>query len=360
MALVLQYLVDRPACLTSKNQIAMATGIKDCVVRKYVSRLAEKGFISKPETVRSATYQGFSYRLNRSMCDIFVAIGGANAAIYHNQDFVAIDPALGEGRGVRDEEGQTLTGVHGHTPTGAYSLPNSMADRMSIEGANGQTVVESHGRSLGAADGRTPHSSSESSKTPTTTQTQGSSPSEAPGTHPAIHTLSDPQRVTPSSSDDFVLVGAEMAYWGEMGLEERQAQKWCKDFEISPSELRQQLAWARFDLVENGKEEAVENPVNWIFGTFRKTACCYPRPTNYLSPIELRVKRMKDQKAREEAAQKELRELQEDEAFQAMMADPEGEMYKTITASLSSLEKGYSGKGKEAIYREKFKEMQSR
>lgn len=141
-----------------------------------------------------------------------------------------------------------------------------------------------------------------------------------------------------------ILSGSEMFYWEEAGLAERHAMAWCKEFDIPVEELRQQLAWARWDMVENRKEETVENPVNWLYGVFRRTGGCYPRPENYLSPIERRCRDMETEAKQREEARKRVRQIEIDLEFQKTMDDPDGDEYHQLYAQLTDYEKLQKGK----------------
>lgn len=141
-----------------------------------------------------------------------------------------------------------------------------------------------------------------------------------------------------------VLVGPEAAYWLDAGLQERQTLKWCEDFEVSTSEMRQQLAWARWDLLENRKEaDVTKDVINWFFGCLRKTAGCYPRPDNYKSPAEVRAAAIKLQHEKDKEAQDIIATSELDREFQAIMSNPDGEAYKKLYAQVSGFAKEQGG-----------------
>jgi hypothetical protein len=137
------------------------------------------------------------------------------------------------------------------------------------------------------------------------------------------------------------MIGPEMGYWQEIGLQERQVQKWCSEFDVNSIELRRQLAWARWDLVVNGKEaEIKKNVISWIYGILRNTACCYPRPENYKTPVELRAEQMKLENKKEEQARQDIERMEIEKGFRELWSNPEGDEYQAIWNSLSNYEKG--------------------
>jgi len=148
---------------------------------------------------------------------------------------------------------------------------------------------------------------------------------------------------TQAGNDDFVIVGPEMAYWESSGLQERQAQVWRSEFAITAAELRQQLAWARWDLVSNGKEKEVKkDAISWVYGYFKRTGGCYPRPDNYQSPLEIRAEQMKIQLEKEEKARQEIERMELENGFKIVWSNPDGEEYQAIWSSLSKMEKEFA------------------
>jgi DNA-binding Lrp family transcriptional regulator len=140
------------------------------------------------------------------------------------------------------------------------------------------------------------------------------------------------------------LSGAELLYWEDAGLAERHAMAWCKEFEITDEELRQQLAWARWDIIENRKGETVEKPLNWLYGVLRRTGGCYPRPENYLTPAEHRLQDMKIEAKRLEEARSQSRQIELELEFQRIMDDPDADEYQQLHAQLNDFEKQQKGK----------------
>ncbi|MEI6209739.1 MAG: hypothetical protein WCP20_23385 [Desulfuromonadales bacterium] len=152
-----------------------------------------------------------------------------------------------------------------------------------------------------------------------------------------------------------VFTGPEMAYWEEQGLHERQTQKWCEEFTIEPAELRQQLAWARWDLVNNGKEaEVKKDAISWFYGVLKRSAGCYPRPKDYQTPIQIRTRMLKEQLEEENQARAELVTLEEEGRFRAVLADPEGDEYQQLLASLPNAMRDMKGRALESVLRERF------
>jgi len=297
-AQILEFLINKivygPTCYA---EITKCTNIKLNSVRDAISRLIKKGFMQKPVTIRTATFQGFSYVLNKSLCDHFISLGGLS---YYQSRY--------------------------QTNTQATKITNIPSDS--------DTVGQSYSHTL--------HSS-------------GSS------INPLTTTIEPPDHdVKLSDNENFVLCGPEMSYWVDVGLQERQVQKWCSDFDVSITDLRQQLSWARWDLVINGKEKDIKKSViSWVFGIFSKTACCYPRPENYQTPLEVRAAQMKIQQEKEEQARQLIRNIEVEEAFQKMLADPDGEQYQKVWSSLSKIEQGYAkgGAAFEPVMKAKFKDL---
>jgi hypothetical protein len=129
-------------------------------------------------------------------------------------------------------------------------------------------------------------------------------------------------------------------YWQDIGLQERQALKWCEDFEVRPADMRQQLAWARWDLVQNGKEaDLTKDAISWFFGCLRKTAGCYTRPENYQSPAELRAGHLKIQQEKEAQAKSALMSAEAEKDFQKLFADPQSGDYVELHKQVSEFAK---------------------
>ena len=126
-----------------------------------------------------------------------------------------------------------------------------------------------------------------------------------------------------------------MAYWEELGLQNRQVLKWYEEFDIEPVELWQQLAWARWDLVNNGKEAEVnEDVIDWFYGVLKRSAGCFPPAKWYQTPIQIRAARLKAQQESDEKAMIELAKEETDARFRAVIADSEGAEYQRLLSEL--------------------------
>lgn len=284
-ACVLEYLC-KAGGTTNYRDINDHTSIRMPSARDAVARLIQKGFMSPLVTLRSAAFQGFSYVLNERMCKCFLAAGGLERNTYQ-------------------------------------TIPQTLRP------SNNHTVEQSNSVSL--------HSSSVVLETRTATTTTEPSDQQT-----VEH--SEEQTVRRSDSNKFVLVGPEAAYWEDIGLQERQTLKWCEEFEVSPNDMRQQLAWARWDLVQNGKEaDVTKDPISWFFGCLRKTAGCYPRPENYQSPVELRASRLQLQQDKISEAQSALVEAELVNKFQTVMCDSQSQEYKELYDQASSFAKEQGG-----------------
>lgn len=313
-ACVLEFLIQNNSGVTNYRTISDITHVGMPSTREAVSRLIIKGFMLKPVTVKSAAFQGFSYVLNKVLCDHFLNAGGLSQSVY--------------------KEHQTVP----------------------------QTVSQSDGMTVKLSDCRTVHSSSESLedlKPTTTSNPQAVSPSDSLTVRPSNPQAlrpSDSNTITPSDSS-FVLTGAVGAYWHEEGASEGQAQKWCQDFEIDPGQMRQQLEWARFDLENNNRREEVKkDPVSWFFGHLRKTGGAFPRPVNYKSPAEFRAEVMEQELAREKEARARVSAAETEQRFQQLMADPESVQFQALYSLVNGFAKEQGGIALEIAMRELFKE----
>jgi hypothetical protein len=161
--------------------------------------------------------------------------------------------------------------------------------------------------------------------------------------------------VEPEKTTTTVLTGPEMAYWVELGLKDRQVLKWCEDFNIDPTEIRQQLAWARWDLVNNDKEaEVKKDAINWFFGILKRSAGCYPPAKGYQSPAMIRAARLREQIDAEAKARAELDTLEAEVRFQVVLNNPEGAEYQKLLSGLPEAMSGIKGRALETILRERF------
>lgn len=323
-ACVLEYMINAGG-VTNARAISDATGIGIPSVRDAISRLIRRGFLPEPVTIRNATFQGFSYVLNQSMVGHFKAAGGLEQKTY-----------------------------------------KQASDRLT---ADRQTVYRSHSTAVRQSDSLTPISSSRIEELTTTPACQAVRPSHGQTETPFDITPSEAQVITPSnagvmipsnntqdSQTIFVLMGPTGMFWEGEGLQERQAKTWCEQFEVDPLQMKQQLEWARFDLVNNNKAAEVrKDPVSWFFGVLRQTGGCYPKPANYKSPAEIRAEQM-EQAARDAAEARERQVAAEHElAFQKLMSNPDSEEYRRLLANVDEFAKDVGGKVLETALREAFR-----
>jgi hypothetical protein len=284
-AAILEFLISKTNGLTNYSEINASTKVTMPSARDAISRLVSRGFMAKPQTYRSAAYQGMAFVLNKSLCDIFISVGGLSRNRYQTQP---------------------------------------------------QTVKPSDSATVKQFDGQTDISSSLLSKATTIT--------------PQTIRPFDGQTIIPSEvddirqSDNFVLDGPEMGYWLDAGLQERQALAWCKEFDLPHDQMRQQLSWARWDLVENNKEKSVQNIINWLYGVLRRTGGCYPRPENYLSPEERRLRDLEAETKRREEAREKIYQAESDLELQKILDDPKGALYQKLYKRLSDFEKQSKGR----------------
>jgi len=152
-----------------------------------------------------------------------------------------------------------------------------------------------------------------------------------------------------------IFTGVIGAYWEEEGLSESQVSKWCQQFEVEPTVMKLQLEWARFDLENNDRRTDVKkDAVSWFFGHLRTTGGSFPRPVNYQSPAELRAEAIEQDLAREKNARERLVAAEIEQAFQRILADPDGQEYKALLNQTNEFAKDIGGQALETILREIF------
>lgn len=328
-AAVLDHLIKAGGTTNARN-ISVATHIVVPSVRDALRRLEKRGFIAKPVAVRDATFQGFSYVLNKTLVQYFLDIGGVEQSNY----------------------------------TGSNNDYNTVLQ------TDRQTVLQSDCHTVRQPDGQTTHSSSSLKELTTTTQNQQTvSPSYSQTVIPSDNmpiTRSDNNAIRPSDSGaikpsgSFVLSGLVESFWGVdgEGLQESQAQKWCEQFEVEPAAMRQMLEWARHDLEINGKREDVrKDPISWFFGHLRQTGGYYPRPANYKSPLELRAEAMEQEIASQKAAMLRVRTAELEGQFQQILANPTSGEYRSVFSRLNGFEQTLDGSDLEQALRTKYLEL---
>ena len=299
-ACVLEALIDNKTGLTNYRAISDQTHIGIPSVREALSRLVVKGFMHKPLTVKNAAFQGFSYILNKALCDHFIAAGGLGQENYKDHQTIQ--------QTVRPSDNVTVTHTNGHTAHSSSEFiedlkPATTLDYQSVQPSDSQTVRPS---------------------------------SNLPKSQ------SDAEYIRPS--DGFILTGAVGAYWEEEGLGEGQARKWCLQFETAPEQMRQQLDWARFDLEANGRRKEVKkDTISWFFGHLRTTGGCFPRPVNYKSPAEIRAESIEKDMAQEQEAKARLLAAEAEQKFQRILANPESMEYVLLYNQVNSFAKEEQG-----------------
>lgn len=310
-ACVLEALIDNTVGITNYRAISEQTNISVPSVREAISRLVVKGFMHKPVIVKNAAFQGFSFVLNKSLCDHFITAGGLSQENYkHHQT------------------------VH-------------------------QTVKQSNSTVVRQADCQTTHSSSkfyEDLKSTTTHSHQTVKQSDQNAANQSnILPNATSTNETIIRSDGFILTGAIGAYWEEEGLGEGQAQKWCVQFETPPDLMRQQLDWARYDLEVNGRRSEVKkDTVSWFFGHLRQTGGCFPRPVNYKSPLEIRADALEKELAQERYAKERLAAAEIEQKFQQILANPQSEEYQKLFNQINEFAKEEGGMALEHALRDVF------
>jgi hypothetical protein len=153
-------------------------------------------------------------------------------------------------------------------------------------------------------------------------------------------------------SEPEILAGPELAYWLDVGLQEPQAREWCREFGIDPEHLSQQLAWARWDMVENGQAKGKESVLNWVYKTLKKTGGCWPRPGNYQSPEEKRLGELQAETRRRREARQQLQVAELELQFEEILDDPAGEEYRSLLDTVHVSQRG--SKLIETVLRQEF------
>ncbi|MEI6209787.1 MAG: hypothetical protein WCP20_23630 [Desulfuromonadales bacterium] len=150
-----------------------------------------------------------------------------------------------------------------------------------------------------------------------------------------------------------ILEGPEACYWIDLGMKEPQPAKWCQEFGIQPLDMRQQLAWARWDLLNNGKEaDVTKDVISWFYGILRRTGGCYNPAKGYKTPEELRAERMREVLSKTAAARDELAKLDIEARFQEILNDPSGDEYQALHNALPDVMRDRKGKMLESAMRE--------
>ncbi|MDA8417114.1 MAG: helix-turn-helix domain-containing protein [Betaproteobacteria bacterium] len=293
-ACILEYLINNTSGITNARAISDTTHITIPSVREALQRLVAKGFMHKPVTMKNAAFQGFSYVLNKALCDHFINAGGLSQDNYRRHQTVHETVSGFEGATVRHSDGKTV-----------HSSSNSLLESKNLTTTSSpDTVSPSKGEALTPSD-------------------------------PHITTPSKGDTLTPSNG--FILTGGVGAYWEEEGLGEGQAQKWCSQFEIDPEQMKMQLDWARFDLEINGRRgEVKKDPVSWFFGHLRTTGGCFPRPVNYKSPIEIRAEALKVQQEKDLEAKASLESADFENRFQEFLKNPDSNLYNQLLSQVTS------------------------
>jgi hypothetical protein len=302
--LVLLYLAQQPG-LAQRQKIASATKLPLGTVKDALNTLNRKGYICSEYFVRGG-YRGISFKIDTALFNDFLQRRGTD----FNTNFQPVIPPHIQPH--NQPLSQPVYQPVFQPITRPLNQPLMQSVNQTVNHPLSQPVVQPLDSSFS--------SSSENQKTTTT-----------------------------------VLTGPEMAYWVELGLKDRQVLKWCEDFNIDPSEIRQQLAWARWDLVNNDKEaEVKKDAINWFFGILKRSAGCYPPAKGYQSPVEIRAARLRAQIDAEVKARADLDTLEVEARFQAVLNNPEGAEYQNLLSGLPEAMSGMKGKTLETILREKF------
>lgn len=284
---ILWYLI-KAGGLTKREDIAICTGVPFGTVKNLISSLHRDGFISKPKPYTDRAFRGFSYDLNRQLCEQFM------------------------------------------TERGDSVFNEKVSDNLLHPVTHHITRPESY-QNLG----------------PVTRPVTGLSTN--PVTHPENNHYSSSLE-TNSTTEDFdnlLKTDPELGYWQDKGLQPQQIKSWMEETRMSQALMLQSLRHCRFDMIDNNFEESkpVQNVFNWFYSIIRKTGH-YPKPSGYLSWNEKMLQIEKALLEEQEAENRQMEELrirkytlEVDRKFQEMMNDPQGDTYKKVFERLSPLER---------------------
>lgn len=238
---------------------------------------------------------------------------------------------------------------NGHSFRGfEYSMNNHLCS-LYVAGINGDTTQQTIRQSL----------KQYSSQTGSRAVGQSIEPSSSQATTVVSSFKNYLKTTTPDLNDlnDF-LQDPELGYWREKGLSGRQLQSWSDEFQMSVDQVIQSLKYCRYELVVLNQEEEkqISNPMNWFYKIMQRSGL-YPKPAGYKSLAEIRAEQM-EQAAKEAAEARERQAAAETElAFQKMMSDPEGELYKSLLSQANDFAREMGGKALESALKELFIEM---
>jgi len=162
------------------------------------------------------------------------------------------------------------------------------------------------------------------------------------GTVPSSYSSSLLYKTTTGPMD---LSDPDLAYWSENGLTDDKIRKWVKEFKLSEGVIVNSLRWAKFDLVDNGKEKFIKEDVqSWFYGSLKKGG--YSKPVNFKSHQQKMIEKekaeleiMKAEVEKLEALRKQKQDVRMTLEFESMMSDPEGELYKKCFESFPDIQK---------------------
>jgi len=153
----------------------------------------------------------------------------------------------------------------------------------------------------------------------------------------------------------------ELGYWRQKGLTGKQMTDWIK-ITGSLENLIQSLCYCRYDMVDLDQEQSkpISNVFNWFFKIIEK-AGVYPKPKGYKSFADKQIEQERASLKEKERRIAELKalsrkkwELEREEAFWEMMADPESNLYRECYGNLNNFAKNLKGKVLESSMRSVF------
>lgn len=136
----------------------------------------------------------------------------------------------------------------------------------------------------------------------------------------------------------------EIQYWRDQGLSPRHVVSWISDLGVTIDDVIISLCHLRWDLLHEGKDKTIRNPLNYFFGSLKKYGC-YSKPNGYLSFDEIKIQKEKkeadEQRRKKEAhhlaiesARNKNQELVIKNLYLKIIEKPESELFNRVFAKL--------------------------
>jgi len=142
-----------------------------------------------------------------------------------------------------------------------------------------------------------------------------------------------------------VLRDPELGYWRDKGVNSRQIEKWCDEFEMELDLVIQSLKYCRYEMVVLNYEEEkqINNPLNWFYKVMQRSGL-YPKPAGYKSLTELRVEQMEEAAKEAEELRQRQQKAEKSIELQRIMSDPNSHEYQSLRGQTSEFARASGGK----------------